>query len=967
MTLLKYQRRPILFHEPALQPRDFNLLSETPQWLAQLLYRPQISTLAKKQVIKMEGEVKCRSFPHMHVKILVLIILVQAILGSMVIFSENTEGADWNPSTIDPNPGVGLYNALAIDSANRPHVAYSDDINFDLKYANLNGTSWNITTVDSTGSVGNYTSIAIGPDDTPHIAYYDHTNRDLKYAHWNGTGWDIVVVDSSGNVGTDTAIAVNSSNVVHILYTDWSVEDLNHAMWDGQDWSLYTVETAGGRYPSIRLTASGEPRISYLATVLADLKYARWTGSGWSKTVVDSDGITGSHPSLVLDGNGYPHITYCDSTDDYIRYAYNLGSGWKFGAIQSNPSICGDIVSSLEIDSFGNMYVAYAKPTGPFPTPYNLAHAKKLGASSWSSVTVDTNILAPAMRIDSLGRHHLIYCKVSESTLKYAFWNPAPSSSVDSLPSFSTEPVLQLNATVTEGTDIQQVELFYRYESGLWQSWGNDSVAPWNWTFNTTAVSGDGRYEFYSIAVDGEGIIEPAPATCDAWTVVDTQPPLSEVLIPEDGEVLVSLPIPEGNASDAGSGISIIELSLQRLSDGWFWNGTTWNSSLEWLLTSGIVEWNYTGQLPPLENDVDYQLCSRATDNASLIQPTPSCVSLTGDLAPPTVTITDPTDGQFLSTDSITVVGTASDNQNVTKVKVRINGGVWQNASGTFSWSFSAVLPAEINLVEAQSFDAAGNPSLIDQANVTVDQLAPSVSISDPMDGQTITTTPISISGTSSDAGASGLQRVELRLNQGVTWMVATGTSSWTVSVDLVSGSNTVEARAWDNASNPSTTISITVLFIPPDVTPPEISNLQPADGSTVGDGFPTISAGYDDLSGIDTANVLIRVDDIDVTSSATVTSAGVSYTPTSSLSEGVHNVYLEVEDDSSEHNMATKSWSFTVDLPDEDGSWLIEMLPWIVLGFAVVFISIAVLILLYRKRKTGELEPPEDDQISLE
>jgi len=197
--------------------------------------------------------------------------------------------------------------------------------------------------------------------------------------------------------------------------------------------------------------------------------------------------------------------------------------------------------------------------------------------------------------------------------------------------------------------------------------------------------------------------------------------------------------------------------------------------------------------------------------------------------------------------------------------------------------------------------------------------------------------------------------------------MVATGTSSWTITVDLVSGSNFIEARALDNANNPSATVSIALLFIPPDTTPPGIANLQPSDGSTVGDGFPTISAGYDDPSGIDIESVLIRVDGIDVTSSATVTSTGVSYTPTSSLSEGIHSVYLEVNDDSSDHNKATKSWSFSVDLPDEDRDWLTEMLPWIILGFVIVLILVVVLALLYRQRRSREREPPEDGQVSLE
>lgn len=105
----------------------------------------------------------------------------------------------------------------------------------------------------------------------------------------------------------------------------------------------------------------------------------------------------------------------------------------------------------------------------------------------------------------------------------------------------------------------------------------------------------------------------------------------------------------------------------------------------------------------------------------------------------------------------------------------------------------------------------------------------------------------------------------------------------------------------------------------PPDVLPPVISNLQPPDASTTGDNTSTVSADYNDPSGIDTGSVHLEVDGLDVTSSATVTSIGVSYTPAAVLSDSLHTVYLEVRDSSPNGNLATKTWSFTVDtfVPD--------------------------------------------------
>jgi parallel beta-helix repeat protein len=97
-----------------------------------------------------------------------------------------------------------------------------------------------------------------------------------------------------------------------------------------------------------------------------------------------------------------------------------------------------------------------------------------------------------------------------------------------------------------------------------------------------------------------------------------------------------------------------------------------------------------------------------------------------------------------------------------------------------------------------------------------------------------------------------------------------------------------------------------------PDTAGPVISNLQPDDSSTTIDDTPVIGADYHDISGIDTNSVVLIVNGIDMTSSATVTATGVTYTPSVPLANQPHDVYLEVNDTLGNHANAT--WSFTVD-----------------------------------------------------
>jgi parallel beta-helix repeat protein len=101
------------------------------------------------------------------------------------------------------------------------------------------------------------------------------------------------------------------------------------------------------------------------------------------------------------------------------------------------------------------------------------------------------------------------------------------------------------------------------------------------------------------------------------------------------------------------------------------------------------------------------------------------------------------------------------------------------------------------------------------------------------------------------------------------------------------------------------------------DTTPPVVSNEQPPHTSTTNDDTPLISVDYSDPSGILLSNVVLFVDGINVTASASVTPSGVSYTPATALSEGDHDVYMEVVDASFSSNLVTYSWSFTVDTTD--------------------------------------------------
>src|SRR5436853_6531351 len=105
------------------------------------------------------------------------------------------------------------------------------------------------------------------------------------------------------------------------------------------------------------------------------------------------------------------------------------------------------------------------------------------------------------------------------------------------------------------------------------------------------------------------------------------------------------------------------------------------------------------------------------------------------------------------------------------------------------------------------------------------DRAPPTVGITSPPDGATVNSSSIPVTGIASDSGGSGLRVVKVWISGGE-WSAAAGLATWTASATLVSGSNRIDAQAWDNAGKPSVIASVNVTFTSP--LPPPPTNRPP-------------------------------------------------------------------------------------------------------------------------------------------
>jgi len=203
---------------------------------------------------------------------------------------------------------------------------------------------------------------------------------------------------------------------------------------------------------------------------------------------------------------------------------------------------------------------------------------------------------------------------------------------------------------------------------------------------------------------------------------------------------------------------------------------------------------------------------------------------------PPTVAITSPAPGEEVS-GTVTVQGTASDDNGVSKVEIAIDDGGWLVLMGTDTWSYQ--LPTEAmddgtHTLKVRSFD---DELFSDEVTIefVVDNTgpvneAPTVAITSPSAGATVSGTIIA-SGTASDDEA--VEAVSVRIDGG-DWTDATGTAAWTFEVDttgLDEGDHTVEARSFDGTLY-STIAAVTFQVdqgVQPTSDPPTVSIYRPS------------------------------------------------------------------------------------------------------------------------------------------
>lgn len=333
-----------------------------------------------------------------------------------------------NTATVDSANDVGKYTSHALDSGNLAYISYQDETNDDLKFArclNIDCTSANITTVDSGGIVGSLkSSLGFGSEGFARIAYFDDTNDNLKFAQCTNsdcTSKNITTIESTGNVGKYQSLKIAPDGFARIAY--YRNGDAGFARCINNDCSssnLISSDAGGsdpGHYNSLALGSSGFGRFSEYDNTDGDLRFVYCNdidcsppdpyvdiAQSFQPTISDvvnridlylkkSGNPANATLRLIRDSAGSPSINPADVLATGVISGSGLADtyNWVSIALSSNPSLTANTRYWIVIDAAADNanYISWGSDTAAGYSRGSSKRSADWQAGGWTAMTSD--------------------------------------------------------------------------------------------------------------------------------------------------------------------------------------------------------------------------------------------------------------------------------------------------------------------------------------------------------------------------------------------------------------------------------------------------------------------------------------------------------------------------------------------------------------------------------------------------
>jgi hypothetical protein len=433
-----------------------------------------------------------------------------------------------------------------------------------------------------------------------------------------------------------------------------------------------------------------------------------------------------------------------------------------------------------------------------------------------------------------------------------------------------------------------------------------DTTNPYSVTWDTTTAL-DGSHTLTAVATDNAG----TTTTSSSVTVtVDNTNPTGSLTAPAASANVKGTVTVSSNSADATSGVT--NAAFQRSPAG----AGTWTTISTDTTSPYSASWDTTAVTDGL-----YDLRVVTTDNAGNTFTSATVTNVRVDNTNPTGSLTAPAASANVK-GTVTVSSNSADGgSGVANVQFQLDGANLGAADTTSPYSVSWDTTLSTNgthTLTAVTSDAAGNAFSSTAITVTVDNVAPTASLTSPIDGATVSGNSVLISANASDN--IGVAGVQFQLDcpgvacgsLGAEDTTAPYSFSWDTTTLANGSTHTLTAVARDAAGNITTSSTITVTVNnttppPPDTTQPSVPTGLASTGTTTSSISLTWNASTDNSGGTGVAGYLLYRNG----SYVTTISPPLSYTDSGLVAATSYSYQISAIDNSG--NESAKSTAINV------------------------------------------------------
>lgn len=250
---------------------------------------------------------------------------------------------------------------IVVDTRNIPHIValsvgsqfIGDQFVFGriIEYGTIVGASWQVETVWD-GASGGSPALAVDSNNRPHIAWF--TDDGLYYATYSIDDWQILLLNNI-TISSSPSLVVDSTNLPHIA---WEGDGQIYYMYrTAEIWENILVPTSSeqNQVPSLCLDTSDQPHLVWagMGQDSYEIFYAIKEQDAWKHTQLTNNSVPEHNPSLLLDHKDLPHIVWVMGVDDNQEIMYASRKNNSRGTeIKSIAFLLVPIVFALVVGSF---------------------------------------------------------------------------------------------------------------------------------------------------------------------------------------------------------------------------------------------------------------------------------------------------------------------------------------------------------------------------------------------------------------------------------------------------------------------------------------------------------------------------------------------------------------------------------------------------------------------------------------